>query len=873
MKKLMYLLFAASFIGLAIINPAAADSGNLPLLGNSARSLGMGGATVSETGSDLFYQNPAAIGPLERIELNLGYSSPGGDIRYPSLCGVLPTSYGNMGLCLGYFSLPDGDDKFSAAYFTLGNARELSRSLTVGASLGMVYGSADSADFFRLGASLGAIYTIGFSTRDHRGFGIFDPALGGSIHIGLPSWLDHEKVNSDRATLGYSFLFYRDPRVFLKFRNEISAIDNFGKYPVKFGIESTFLGSYILRGGFMVPPEYGLCAYTLGAGTRLSLGESELRVDYGLGYHPDADFIHTMGVTYLHGSLDRDAPSAAVEVSEKFISPNYDGVQDFALFSISVSDRSRIKGWKLRILDSDGNEIREYRLSDREIEPGGLLRRLWTRKENLVVPRRVLWDGTDARGSIVPDGAYSWSFLVWDERDNIAPAISGTVRVDNTPPVVELKADNLLFSPNGDGKKDILTIKQTVSSTADDRWTAGFRFADGRVIKSYSWNGDEVPSALNWNGKDDRGADAPEGLYRYFIESRDRSGNASARELAGISLTRQYETADINSSSEYLSTARGEKINFFLSLSKTDGLESWKIVIVNNDRKPVTEIPGDGPFQRLVAWDGRDAAGKLLKDGVYYYSLHTVFANGNTPSSFEKRLIVDGTPPSVKLRTSPTPFSPDGDGEDDLLTIHTEADDNFGIRSWNLLIFGPSKEVFKSFSGLGSPAPEIMWDGVNGMGELVESAVDYRLELTVTDMAGNTSARSARLPIDVLVLVTERGLKIRISNIEFAFDSAKLTPRAFPVLNRVADILKKYAAYHVLVEGHTDDIGEEEYNLTLSEGRARAVRDYLIGRGIAAERLEFRGMGETAPFMPNTSAENRRRNRRVEFILIRKDSL
>ncbi len=79
--------------------------------------------------------------------------------------------------------------------------------------------------------------------------------------------------------------------------------------------------------------------------------------------------------------------------------------------------------------------------------------------------------------------------------------------------------------------------------------------------------------------------------------------------------------------------------------------------------------------------------------------------------------------------------------------------------------------------------------------------------------------------------------------------------------------LDRYSAYDVLVEGHTDDIGEEEYNLALSEKRSKSVMDYLVSRGIGAERLAFRGMGETAPFIPNTSAENRRRTRRVEFLL------
>jgi outer membrane protein OmpA-like peptidoglycan-associated protein len=74
----------------------------------------------------------------------------------------------------------------------------------------------------------------------------------------------------------------------------------------------------------------------------------------------------------------------------------------------------------------------------------------------------------------------------------------------------------------------------------------------------------------------------------------------------------------------------------------------------------------------------------------------------------------------------------------------------------------------------------------------------------------------------------------------------------------------------VIIEGHTDDTGNEEHNLELSENRAKSVMNYLAGRGIPVKRLSFLGMGETTPLYPNTSDENRRRNRRVDFLLLKK---
>ena len=70
------------------------------------------------------------------------------------------------------------------------------------------------------------------------------------------------------------------------------------------------------------------------------------------------------------------------------------------------------------------------------------------------------------------------------------------------------------------------------------------------------------------------------------------------------------------------------------------------------------------------------------------------------------------------------------------------------------------------------------------------------------------------------------------------------------------------------IDGHTDSRGSEAYNQQLSERRARAVRDYLVSKGVPAERLSVRGFGETKPIAPNDTPENLRRNRRTELTVV-----
>ncbi len=104
----------------------------------------------------------------------------------------------------------------------------------------------------------------------------------------------------------------------------------------------------------------------------------------------------------------------------------------------------------------------------------------------------------------------------------------------------------------------------------------------------------------------------------------------------------------------------------------------------------------------------------------------------------------------------------------------------------------------------------------------------------------------------------------------FDFDSAELRPESITELERVVRFMNDIPSSTALVEGHTDSIGTEEYNLALSDRRAKAVFDYLSSRGVDPARLRSVGMGEANPVASNETAEGRQLNRRV--MLIRTDS-
>ncbi|MEP7269942.1 MAG: OmpA family protein [Acidobacteriota bacterium] len=114
-----------------------------------------------------------------------------------------------------------------------------------------------------------------------------------------------------------------------------------------------------------------------------------------------------------------------------------------------------------------------------------------------------------------------------------------------------------------------------------------------------------------------------------------------------------------------------------------------------------------------------------------------------------------------------------------------------------------------------------------------------------------------------------RGLIVNLSDVLFDTGHATLKPGAREKLARLAGILIAYpGAYQIEIEGHTDSVGSEESNLTLSRERAESVRDYLVESGIKIERLiAARGFGETKPVADNETAAGRQVNRRVEIVI------
>lgn len=155
----------------------------------------------------------------------------------------------------------------------------------------------------------------------------------------------------------------------------------------------------------------------------------------------------------------------------------------------------------------------------------------------------------------------------------------------------------------------------------------------------------------------------------------------------------------------------------------------------------------------------------------------------------------------------------------------------------------------------GSPAlkgcPDSDGDGV--------SDLDDRCPY-VAGLPGNKGCPELKKEDREVIALAER-------SVQFEFGSDLLTSYSKDILDKVVTVLKKYPEQNVVVSGHTDSKGSDAFNLKLSERRAQRCRQYLVDKGISAERLMAKGYGEAKPIASNTTTQGQAKNRRVEFDL------
>jgi len=182
--------------------------------------------------------------------------------------------------------------------------------------------------------------------------------------------------------------------------------------------------------------------------------------------------------------------------------------------------------------------------------------------------------------------------------------------------------------------------------------------------------------------------------------------------------------------------------------------------------------------------------------------------------------------------------------------------------AWKLTVLGAGDNVIRTLSGGGAPPAEIVWDGRAEDGRTVEGGAVYRYRMEVA-YADNAVAMGA---VRDFAVNRVSAVSLNLTGSAFVSGSDVLSAKARKALLEIASVLKRRPGEKVMVEGHTDDVGTEEYNMDLSRRRAMAAATFLVREcGIAPDRFAVLWFGESRPIAPNDIPEGRELNRRVEL--------
>jgi outer membrane protein OmpA-like peptidoglycan-associated protein len=159
---------------------------------------------------------------------------------------------------------------------------------------------------------------------------------------------------------------------------------------------------------------------------------------------------------------------------------------------------------------------------------------------------------------------------------------------------------------------------------------------------------------------------------------------------------------------------------------------------------------------------------------------------------------------------------------------------------------------------------------VNGLPKrALRSQVDNLFRFEIPKPVGNgLKKEEIKEVMPVLTQQEAEILKRAFDNLEFESGKDIIKQASYASLDTLADLLKKKPEWKLKVSGHTDNVGKPAANMKLSEKRAKAVKAYLVSKGVAEDRIVTEWFGQTRPIAPNKTPEGRQKNRRVEMMII-----
>ncbi|MGP1593634.1 MAG: FlgD immunoglobulin-like domain containing protein [Treponema sp.] len=708
--------------------------------------------------------NPAIPGFEQRIIFDLSYALLAGfgsergvkghlanaDFLFPARWGVIATDVHFFNS--SFKTLPWG----TAGSLRFSYSKDLTEKLSVGTGVYSLFGTGwgiglDAGVLYRLGdlggakdsklgvalTGIGKPYTASYDTGVLKGFpGMFTPRVGfASTFVAVKNF--KLGMNFDLSFPVFMNVVF-DTGLHMMFSDMVTL-----KTGWNFNLVETIQHRQTYIPSFAVA-----CSIKLNSKNKTESNaweQSDIRPQLAVKPFHNNIWAFGGGVNVRVGRKDTIPPVIDVTYPEKlYISPNNDGIQDVLEVPLSITDQRYVTSWECSI-ENDRNEVVRTITNKEPLRQLNGVKSFWTllttAKKGVDVPPSLRWDGILDSGEVAPDGTYYFFVSASDDNKNTAKTKRYELVVDNTPPSVTLIPPSgqnaMIFSPDGDGNKDTLQVKQ--SGSKEDRWVATVINAQNEVVRTVETKNSE-PMDFVWDGKNTAGDFVPDGVYSYKMAATDRAGNSTVQEVPNIIVDTIKPSVHIAISTDAFSpNGDGVKDTIVLTpeIPVKNGLLEWQVDIKNAKGVCVHTISEPA---KAIVFDGKDAKGTVLPEGEYQAVISARYKNGYTPSKESPHFVLDITPPSTTTAGSSAIFSPDGDGNLDTVAFTQNLS---GTDSWTAEIFALdgngaiSGAPVWSFTVGKDTASRFEWDGRTNRGTLAADG-KYAYRLTGKDAAGNT---------------------------------------------------------------------------------------------------------------------------------------
>ncbi|MCR5724270.1 MAG: OmpA family protein [Treponema sp.] len=455
----------------------------------------------------------------------------------------------------------------------------------------------------------------------------------------------------------------------------------------------------------------------------------------------------------------------------------------------AASTGNKLTAWKVEILGTNGKVYKSFSGDDKTPPPDS-----------------IVFDGKGDNGAISPDGTYqarvTAKYLNGYEPD---PVNSPVFTLDTKAPESVVKASSTIFSPDGDGNLDSLTISQKIALPSEteapvQNWKGVIAAKDGTVVREYDF-GEFPPESIVWDGLDAKFALAANGEYSYTLSATDAAGNSSTVQTTPFSIDTSKTELLLSTALAAFNPAGDSAHNtqrFTPVVNAGANIKHYKLTVADAKNKPVYIDEADHALPKTFAWNGiannGDASGTRCQDGVYTATLATVAENGTEASASTQKFIIDSVAPSIEVSVPYTLFSPESTSSKQVLPV-TAKSSNEDLWTGNVL--DASGKVVKAYTWKGT-VPSFDWDGTDDAGNKVANGT-YRLTFASEDAAGNkASAEIGKITVD------SREVKAYVSTELDAFspngDGVKDTQQ-FAIRTTVTDGIESWKFDIVNVDG------------------------------------------------------------------------